>query len=205
MSNKVERRYLDPKTAKIETRAADEGQKMVSGIPILYNVQTILYPGIAEIIERGAAAEALEKYEAYLLWQHRSDKPMASYKNETLTHEEREDGVYIEADCSKTSWGRDGYEAIENRLIDKMSFGFIVADQEWEEVENQDGSVLSVRHIKQFDSIYDFAPVTYPAYADATIAKRSLEHYQEHQRQNKHYLIENDMRRRKLHLINLNN
>ena len=172
-----ERRYIDPVTAQIEFREANADEMVIEGIPILYGVRTILWPGFAEIVEPMAATKALEKREAYLLWQHKSSEPMASYKNSTLSHEEREDGVHIVADCSKTTWGRDGYEAVRNKLIDKMSFSFTVADQEWEEVTNPDGSVLTVRHIKEFESIFDFAPVTFPAYNDTEIYTRSYQEF----------------------------
>ena len=108
---------------------------------------------------------------------------MASYKNDTLNHDEREDGIFITADCSKTTWGRDGYEAVKNKLIDKMSFSFVVKDQTWEEIENPDGSTLTVRHINEIDAIYDFAPVTFPAYNDTEIYSRSLEQFKQQEQE----------------------
>lgn len=175
-----ERRYIDPVEARIELREApDNGEMIIEGMPILYGVRTILWPGFAEVIEKNACTNALERRNAYLLWQHKSGEPMASYKNDTLQHEEREDGVFIKADCSKTVWGRDGYEAIKNKLIDKMSFSFVVKEQRWEDIENPDGSILTVRHITEIEELYDFAPVTFPAYSDTEVYSRSFEAYKQ--------------------------
>lgn len=174
-----ERRFIDPQTARIELRAQGEGddqQMIVEGMPILYSVRTIIFPGFAEVIEPGAATEALQRNEAYLLWMHDHGCPMASYKNNTLSHEERTDGIFISADCSKTRWGRDGYEAIRNGAIDKMSFGFITAEQEWEEIKNPDGSILDVRHVIKMERVFDFSPVTFAAYDQTEISARSLEY-----------------------------
>ena len=173
----IERRFIDPEV--INFRAAESEEMIVEGRPILYGVRTILFPGFAEIIEKGAATEALELNEAYLLWQHDMKQPMASYRNKTLTHTEDDNGVNIVADCSKTVWGRDGFEAVKNGTITKMSFAFRVLKQEWEEVKNPDGSILDVRHILKFEHIYDFSPVTFPAYNDTEIAKRNLDEYRQ--------------------------
>lgn len=175
--NNIERRFLDPDT--INFRAAEGDEMIVEGLPIVYESRTILFPGVAEIIHKGAATAALDLREAYLLWQHDMKMPMASYRNNTLSHTEEDEGVRIIADCSKTSWGREGYEAVRNGVITKMSFAFRVLKQEWEEVKNADGSILDVRHITRFEHIYDFSPVTFPAYNDTEIVKRSIELYKQ--------------------------
>lgn len=167
----IERRFIDPEV--VDFRAESEGMVVV-GRPIIYEKETILFPGVAEIIHRGAATEALSLNEAYLLWQHDQRQPMASYRNGTLSHIEDEEGVQITADCSKTSWGRDGFEAVRNGIITKMSFAFRALKVEWEERKNTDGSILDVRHIVKFEHIFDFAPVTFPAYNDTEIVKRAL-------------------------------
>lgn len=172
--NNIERRYIDP--IEVEFRASnDDGKMTVEGRPIIYESRTIIYPGFAEVIEKNAASEALNEKMAYLLWQHDPAQPMASYKNDTLQHTEDERGVRIVADCSQTTWGRDGYEAVRNGIITKMSFAFRVEDQEWEEIKNPDGSILNVRHIIKFEKIFDFSPVTFPAYNDTEIFKRAHE------------------------------
>ena len=173
----IERRFIDPEV--INFRASESEEMILEGLPIVYESRTILVPGIAEIIHRGAATEALDRREAYLLWQHDMKMPMASYRNDTLSHTETDEGVRIVADCSKTTWGREGYEAVKNGVITKMSFAFRVLKQEWEEVRNPDGSIIHVRHIHKFERFLDYSPVTFPAYNDTEIAKRNLEEYRQ--------------------------
>jgi len=88
-------------------------------------------------------------------------------------------GVYIEADISGTAWGRDGFEAINSGLVDKMSFGFYVNEDGYTEerfVEN--GKRCCKRSIKKLDRVVDFSPVTYPAYQDTDVQARDVESIQ---------------------------
>ena len=191
----IERRYIDP--VEVNFRAAEDKEMTVEGRPIVYGVRTIIFPGWAEVIEKGAATDALKENIAYLLWQHDRKMPMATYRNQTLAHSEDDNGVSITADCSMTAWGRDGYEAIKNKTITKMSFAFQVDEVEWEDVENEDGSILSVRHIVKLKHIYDFSPVTFPAYNDTEVFQRSLNEF----KQNKNNgLFMADARSRRLRL-----
>ncbi len=102
------------------------------------------------------------------------DQPMAARKNGTLEAKEDDKGVFIRADVSKSVWGRDGYEAIENGIIDKMSFAFDIARDGdnwfWEEI---DGIEFEIREIIKFQELYDYSPVSYPAYKDTEVVARS--------------------------------
>ena len=102
----------------------------ITGTPIVYNRVAVLIDNEnfrwTEIIEPGAARDALRRAEQVLLWNHDTGKPMASRKNNTLSVREDSSGVHITADASGTAWGRDGVEAIRAGLVNKMSFGFFL-------------------------------------------------------------------------------
>jgi len=182
---KLQRRFLplDGSDFQIVKRSGDDDGYKIKGTPVVYNREVVLYETqhyrITEVIESGAARDALLRAEQVLLWNHDSSKPMAARKNNTLTVREDVNGVYIEADISGTVWGRDGYEAINSGLVDKMSFGFYIGEDGYTEerfVEN--GKRCCKRSIKKIDRIVDFSPVTYPAYPDTDVQARDVESIQ---------------------------
>lgn len=177
MPIEMERRFVPITAAQI--RAEGDGEKMIiEGLPIVYNSETVLYSDgeyeLREVILPGAATAALAAGEEVLLWNHASDQPMARRKNGTLEAFEDGSGVHIRADVAKTKWGRDGYEAIRNDVVDAMSFGFFLTSEgfKWER-EKKDGKIVDRRTISSFSRIVDYSPVTYPAYKDTEVQARS--------------------------------
>jgi len=74
----------------------------------------------------------------------------------------------MECDLPNTSLGNDLNELISRGDIKHQSFAFTVLDDEWQMVDGKD-----TRTIKKIKNLYDVSPVTYPANADTSIAKRS--------------------------------
>jgi HK97 family phage prohead protease len=169
--NEPERRYLP---FSQEMRAVEEDGKMIiEGYPIVYETYAPIW-GFREIIRKGAAAKALKTADELVLWDHESSQPMARRSNGTLGVKEDDHGVFIRADVSKTVWGRNGYEAINNKVIDKMSFAFDVQDDKWH-TDEVDGEQVMTREIFEFAQLYDYSPVSYPAYKQTIVNARSLE------------------------------
>jgi HK97 family phage prohead protease len=168
-----ERRYFP--IQEMRTEEGEGGEMFVEGYPIVYEKYADLW-GFKEIIRKGAATEALKRSDELVLWDHESGQPMAAKKNGTLAVKEDEKGVFIRADVSKTIWGRNGFEAIKNGVIDKMSFAFVLkrGGDNWldEEIE---GVMFEIREILKFWEIYDYSPVSYPAYEDTSVVARSME------------------------------
>jgi len=133
----------------------DDGKMIIEGYPIVYNTYADLW-GFREIIRPGASTEALKRSDEIVLWNHESGHPMARKSNGTLEVKEDEKGVFIRADVSKTRSGRDGYEAIENGITDKMSFAFDIANdgENWIQ-EAVAGVHVRVREPTQFLELYD--------------------------------------------------
>jgi uncharacterized protein len=67
------------------------------------------------------------------------------------------------------SYAIDLAKAIENGDVSQSSFGFSVSESEWIFKEGEQDR----RILKKAARLYDVSPVTYPAYADTTVAKRS--------------------------------
>ncbi len=165
----AERRFV-PFAGEMRALKKDDGGMLIEGYPIVYGRYANLW-GFKEIILAGAATEALERSSELVLWNHATDQPMAARKNGTLEVKEDEHGVWIRAEVSKTFWGRNGYEAIQNGLVDKMSFAFDIESDSWS-WKDFDGVKIEVREIKKLAMIYDYSAVTFPAYEDTEVTAR---------------------------------
>ena len=86
-----------------------------------------------------------------------------------------ERGLLSEIDPPDTTYARDLLVSLERGDVSQMSFGFTVDEDKWE--EDSDGRVI--RTITKFKRLYDVSPVTYPAYPDTDVAKRSLDKFKE--------------------------
>ena len=168
-----ERRFLP--IQNMETREEEDGRLFIEGYPIVYDVYAPLW-WFREIIRKGAATEALKTSDEMVLWDHESSQPMARRSNGSLEVKEDEKGIFIRADVSKSIWGRNGYEAIKNGIIDKMSFAFDVdLDGVRWSVDEVEGVKIETREILQFSHIYDYSPVSYPAYKQTIVSARCKE------------------------------
>lgn len=146
-----------------ELRAKDTSGKMiVEGYPIVYEQETDL-GYCREKIAKGAATEAIKKSNEFVLFNHNADIPLARRTNGTLEVFEDDQGVFIRADLSKSAAGPGVYSDIKNGLIDKMSFAFITEKDSWED---------DLRVINKFQELFDYSPVTYPAYKQTEILAR---------------------------------
>jgi len=165
----VERRFLP--IGEMRVAKGDNGSMIIEGYPILYEVYASLW-GFREIIRKGAATEALKHADELVLWDHESSLPMARRSAGTLEAKEDEKGVFIRADVSKTIWGRNGYEAILNGVINRMSFAFVIDKDQWS-WEGEGDQRIEVREILSFANIYDYSPVSYPAYKETIVSARA--------------------------------
>ena len=166
----AERRFraFDGEMRAVES---DDGAMIIEGYPIVYETYADLW-GFREIIRKGAATEALKRSDELVLWDHESSQPMARRGAGTLEVTENDHGVFIRADVSKTKWGRDGYEAIAAGVINRMSFAFSVEKDKWTIEDDEDEERVETREVLSFDQLYDYSPVSYPAYEETEVTAR---------------------------------
>ena len=163
-----ERRFIDVK----ELRAVGENDEMViEGRAIVYGQETDL-GWFREVIDKGAATEALKKSNEFLLRNHNPDFPAARRANKTLEVWEDDEGVMIRADVSKSEAGPGLYKDVKSGLIDKMSFAFTVEDEKWEKKAEEK---TELRRITAFRELFDYSGVTYPGYQQTQVQARSAE------------------------------
>ena len=87
----------------------------------------------------------------------------ARTKNETLSLNLDDKGLFITANLGGTEIGRNLYEEIRGGYTDKMSFGFVVSDDQELRTEAADGRVDYLRTITGISKLYDVSAVSIPA------------------------------------------
>lgn len=160
----------------IEIRAVDNGDKMtIEGYAIVFDSpSTHEYGGrkFTETIKRGALDKADMK-DVPLRYNHNDNVMiMARTRNKSLRLIVDEKGLLIQADLIDTQSNRDLYKAIQEGLIDKMSFAFRVAD-------NGDiwtfGDKETTRDVTNIAKLYDVSVVDTPFYDSTSIYTRSFD------------------------------
>jgi HK97 family phage prohead protease len=167
----LERRILGSlDLVKIRRGGKDRPTKL-TGYAALFNKETELFPGLREKIAPGAFARTLaEKADVRALVDHDPSKILGRTKAGTLKLLQNSKGLRVEIKPGDTQAGRDILESIDRGDVDQMSFGFRMVKESWE--DHQDGT--TTRTLEDVD-LFDVSAVTFPAYADTTIAARSLE------------------------------
>ena len=151
-----------------EFRFADDDKKVLEGYASVFNSKTDL-GRFDEVIEPGAFSRALsEDQDVRALIDHDSGRIIGRTKNGTLELREDAKGLHSRITLPDTQEGRDLATLIDLGTLDAMSFGFIVKGDRWEKQEGR-----NTRHISDVD-IYDVSVVAFPAYADSSVALRSM-------------------------------
>lgn len=130
-------------------------------------------PGIGfwEQVSPGAFSRAVNEDDVRFLFNHDESKVLARTAAGTMTLREDRSGLVVEADMAPTSYAADLAVLLERGDVSQMSFGFSVAKESWETLD--DGSEL--RTIEQVEPLYDVSAVTFPAYEGTDAAMRAAE------------------------------
>ncbi len=159
-----ERRNFPITEIRVETREDDS--KEVVGHASVFNSLSEDLGGFREMVEPGSFDSVLQD-DVRALFNHDPNMILARTKSGTLRLAVTEKGLEYRFDAPDTTAGKDLIVSLQRGDIDQSSFGFRVAEDEWEE---RDGEV--VRRIKKFERLFDVSPVVFPAYPDTDVAKR---------------------------------
>ncbi|WP_439129940.1 HK97 family phage prohead protease, partial [Polaribacter sp.] len=172
----AERRYFTT-TVKMETRADGENtSKVIEGMAALYNSVTRIGNWFDEEILPGAFDDVMND-DVRCLFNHNPNYILARSVNGkgTLNLELTDEGLKYSYTTPKRSYAEDLEDAIESGDVSGSSFAFRIKEQKW--IQRKDD--VELRQIVKFERLLDVAPVTYPAYPDASVGKRSLENFKE--------------------------
>ena len=124
-----------------------------------------------EKISKGAFTRALSSRSKDIdfLAEHDEKRLLASTRNGSLKLTEDENGLYMEAIITPTSWGKDTYQLIKSGLYKNMSFGFRSIKDEWRKIKGN----LFERTIRELE-LFEVSVVKEPAYLSSTIEARGI-------------------------------
>lgn len=163
----AERRFF-----KSELRAPQGESRTVEGYAAVFNSDSeVFWDSWIERIAPGAFDGVLQD-DAVALFNHDPNFILARNKvNMTITQDER--GLKYVFDAPNTTAGNDLLENLRNGNIYQSSFAFTVKEEKM--TNPSAGQQYAVRTILKVARLYDVSPVTYPAYPDTSVGKRSFD------------------------------
>ena len=174
------KKELERRNYQFEVRAeeGEDGIKLLTGRPIVYNSPTDISGWFQEEIVRGALNET-DLTDVRFLVNHNTDMiPLARSRrnngNSTMQMTVDTEGLFlnkIELDVENNSDARALYSAVQRGDLDGMSFMFSVEEEEWD-YANPD---YPTRRITKIGSVIEVSAVTWPACDSTFINSRSDE------------------------------
>ena len=167
----AERRYAVAEM-RVEKRAEGDAEvNVVEGHAALFNSPTTIGDWFREEIMPGAFDDVLQD-DVRALFNHDPNLILArTHEAKTLEIGVDAKGLWYRFDIPDLSYAKDLADAIDKRDVSQSSFAFRAKEWTWVEKEGE----LSLRQITKVERLYDVSPVTYPAYSDTTVAKRSYD------------------------------
>lgn len=128
-----------------------------------------------EVICPGVFSDAISRAldqgrDINFLDDHNDKKILSSTSNGSLTLLEDENALHISSKISKTSWGKDVFELIKDRLVKGLSFGMKVLKENWQ--MSPDG--VPLRTILAID-LFEISAVMTPAYSETMLESRGID------------------------------
>ena len=163
----------ETRTATLNLTSNDENKMILEGYAIVFNEETLIGDskrGFREMIMPSALTNISMK-DVPLKYNHMDNfLVIARTKNGSLKLKVDDKGLKIRAELLDTQTNKDIYKMVQNGLLDKMSFAFTVASQEWDRSGD-----IPLRKITSIERLYDVSIVDLPAYEGTSIYSRSLD------------------------------
>ncbi len=164
--------------ANFAERAAVADGRTMTGYPIVFDKWTTIDSYEGRFKER-IAPQAVKRTLANngdqikVLFNHGmdpqiGDKPLG--KPTVMTTDAR--GLYVEVPFSDTSYNNDLLALMRDGAIDGQSFRFSVVEEDWAKQDTP----MPERTITEL-KLYEFGPVTFPAYQSTTVGIRSRDDF----------------------------
>lgn len=169
-----ERRFFASEM-RVEKRD-DSEVGVIEGYAAKFNDITVIGGWFREEILPGSFDDVLDD-DVRCLFNHDPNFVLArSNKGEgTLSLSVDDVGLKYRYETPDVTYAKDLQRNIELGNVSQSSFAFTISEANWVQEEGE----VDLRQIKKFGRLYDVAPVTYPAYQNTTVAKRSHEAYLE--------------------------
>lgn len=151
---------------------ADAESGLIVGVPVVFDTPTDIGGWFQETIVRGAIAPEVLENDVAFYFNHdlngkkiaRSLIPIDKHGGMDFTITDTNITMRANANRQRTDVN-DLYLAIEDRVIDGMSFMFRVVEERWEDMDTD----YPKRFITKIDPIIEVSAVNYPAYKSTSI------------------------------------
>lgn len=177
LNDKQLRRLADGREYRAMTMRAlgDSDAMIVEGYATTFNQPYMLYDGgdyrVMEQIAPTAFAQC-DMTDVIMQYDHEG-RVFARNRNNTLALSIDATGLKTTADLGGTDIGRQLYQEIKGGYTDKMSFGFVVAeDQRTSTMDYNTGVETVLRTITKIKKLYDVSAVSIPANDMTSISAR---------------------------------
>lgn len=192
MSAKIENQLKrEVRSMPVSIDDSQDQKMLIQGYAIRFNEPAVFnFDGVEyrEVIDP-RALDKTDMRDVPLRYNHSDNvMVMARTRNKTLQLIKDEQGLRILADLANTTAGRDLYELIKRGDVDKMSFAFTVAKDDYDR-ETRTRTILAI------DKIFDVSAVDTPAYETTSLSVRS---YFEAEAERERISLEKEERRKKL-------
>lgn len=173
----------------LEIRALEDDKMVLEGYAVMFDSPATHY--YTEIIDRNAF-NGCDMKDVSLKYNHEDNiLIMARTRNNSLQLIVDDNGLKIRAELIDTQSNKDIYKMVQAGLLDKMSFAFTVAKDEWD-YESDTRRILSI------DKLFDVSVVDVPFYDTTEIYARNKEQFEKEKQE--HTQKELDLEKEKLKL-----
>lgn len=157
----------------LEIRDTDNDEMVVEGYATTFNQPYELYRDSELVINEQVDQRAFDDANVgdVIFQMNHEGRVYARTRNNTLEITPDEKGLFIKADLSGTEEGRKLYEEIKGGYLDRMSFGFTVAEDRTEKTAENPRTYL--RTITKIGRLFDVSAVSIPANDFTEISARS--------------------------------
>ena len=175
-----DREYRDMTLAAIEAKQDEEDQaeerKVVEGYATTFGEPYVLYENDDLVFLEQVDAKAFENTDMsdVIMQYNHEGRVFARQSNGTLEVKADDKGLFISADLGGTEIGRELYEEIRGGYTNKMSFGFKVDGEDWDEQRKDGEKDRVLRTITSISKLYDVSAVSIPANDATSISVREL-------------------------------
>ncbi len=169
-------RFLEnPVTIDVEN-VDEKRTSKIEGYALKFNSETTIAGLFREVIRPGALKGVIENSDIRCVFNHNKDYVLARSNKGvgTLKLSVDDVGLKYSYETPDRSYARDLEDAIAKGDVSGSSFHFHPKLKDrW---VKRDGE-LPLREILEFSEFFDVSVVTFPAYPDADVAKRSLDNF----------------------------
>ena len=162
-----------------DTQTANDGSHVISGTAVVFDQPSEAMPFIEYVSP--LAFKSVDFSSVQLLYNHDFSSILARVDAGTLEITVDKKGLNFTATLPDTQLGNDTFTNIQNGNLQRLSFGFTIADDSWG--LDKDGNEVHI--ISQIDQLFELSLTPIPAYQETSVKiERSLKQFRNEEREN---------------------